>query len=258
MVQLWLIIAVSVVAGVAWKLYRYPGGWEYAFGLKYEDHRNALAVARGKLRAWTRAMNQSEAAARGGISSVEKSRTKRLHELEQRIAGLRNPGRGDRIDALGELTLFQRVLVVESATGSRSIAVASLDVRFEPGSKNHSVYCTDASGEVYRAKYPHHPPAPDLEEQRFDEDQVRDFVVKIQNAIAQENTFRARLPRQLKAAEAEWDETMADTDALDTARERLQQLQQRNRADPRGKAAEAEFTEAALSWKELTGRTPPR
>ncbi|MFE1228065.1 hypothetical protein [Streptomyces sp. NPDC058745] len=133
-----------------------------------------------------------------------------------------------------------------------------MEVRFELGQKNYSVYCTDADGHVYRAKYPHLPSSPESNDQLFEEDRVRDFAVTIQNTVAQENVFRARLPRQLKEAENKWEEVQADTSELDAARQRLQKLRQRNDNDPRGERAEALLTEAARDWERLTERVPPR
>ncbi|MFJ6479441.1 hypothetical protein ACIQK6_04705 [Streptomyces sp. NPDC091682] len=147
---------------------------------------------------------------------------------------------------------------MQSPSGTRSIALTGMEVRFELGQKNHSVYCTDADGHVYRAKYPHRPSSPEDGEQLFDEDQVRDFAVTIQNTIAQENLFRARLPLQLKEAESKREEVQADTNELDAARERLQKLRQRNRTDPRGEAVETRLEEASRDWERLTGRIPPK
>ncbi|KYK17332.1 MULTISPECIES: hypothetical protein [Streptomyces] len=81
---------------------------------------------------------------------------------------------------LGELVLFRHVLMVTSGPGTRSIGLAGLDARFDPGKVNHSIYLTDATGRVHRAKYPHLHPATD-DQQRFDEEAVRDFTVAIPN-----------------------------------------------------------------------------
>jgi multidrug efflux pump subunit AcrA (membrane-fusion protein) len=86
---------------------------------------------------------------------------------------------------------------------------------------------------------------------------VRDFTVTVQNAIAEERSFRARLPGRLKEAEAELAELRADTGAVDTARERLARLRELNRRDPRREAARAALEEAREDWRKLTGRLPP-
>ncbi|MHC3455722.1 hypothetical protein [Streptomyces prasinus] len=176
--------------------------------------------------------------------------------MEQQIARLRNPGIGERLDDLGELALFKHFIVVTSTTGTRSIPLDGLDVRFETGQINHSIYLTEATGRVHRAKYPHLLPAMD-DQQKFDEDAVRDFAVAIQNAVADENTFRARLPTQLKKVEKELEDARVDTRAQEAARKRLAQVRQRNRQDPQRKAADVALDEALKDWETLTGRIPP-
>ncbi|MGW2305875.1 hypothetical protein [Streptomyces sp. NPDC001809] len=192
------------------------------------------------------------------MEAAEKAREDRLRRMDQQIAALNSPGRGERVEALGELVLYRHVLLVQSLSVTRSIDLAGMEVRFESGRKNYSVYCTDADGHVYRAKYPHLPSSPESDEQLFDEDQVRDFAVTIQNTVAQENIFRARLPRQLREAESKWEEAQADTGELAAAQERLHKLRQRNGTDPQGQAAEARLAEASQDWERLTGRVPPR
>ncbi|NML54804.1 hypothetical protein HHL19_18620 [Streptomyces sp. R302] len=258
MMGLGLIICAGVLAGVAWQWYRYPGRWEHAFSPRHTEARKVLSDARGAARAWERWKNQTESKARNDADAAEKAREERLHRLEQRIASLSSPGSGERVESLGELDLFQHVLVVRSASGTRSIALAGMKVRFEPGLKIHSVYCTDADGHVHRAKYPHLASSPGSEAELFDEDRVRDFAVVIENTVAQENTFRGRLPRQLKKAQSKWEEAQADASEVDAARARLQKVRQRNGTDPRGEAVEARLAEASRDWERLTGRIPPR
>ncbi|MFE6384618.1 hypothetical protein [Streptomyces roseolus] len=253
-----LIICAGVLAGVAWQRYRYPGRWEHTFSRRYADARKAWSDARSAARAWESSKEQAESKARKDVDTAEKAREERLRRLDQRVASLSSPGRGERVEALGELVLFQHVLVVPSPSGTRDIALAGMEVRFEPGQKNHSVYCTDADGHVYRAKYPHVASLPESSERLFEEDQVRDFAVTVQNTAAQENIFRARLPRELEQAESKWEEAQADTSEVDAARERLQKVRQRNGIDPRNEKAEARLAQASQDWERLTGRVPPR
>ena len=86
---------------------------------------------------------------------------------------------------------------------------------------------------------------------------MRDFAVAIQNAIADENTFRARIPAQLKKTEEKLEDTRADTRAQDAASERLAQVRQRNRQDPHRKAADAALEQARKDWETLTRHIPP-
>lgn len=241
---------------VLWRRHKYPGGWAFAFSFKYEGERESLAKARNRARDAASRANQAESVARGALTSAQADYERRLHQLEQQITRLRNPGTGERLDGLGELVLFKHLILVTSSTGTRSIPLAGLDARFDTGQRNHSIYLTEATGRVHRAKYPHFLTVMD-DQQEFDEDAVRDFAVAIQNAIADENTFRARVPTQLKKAEKELEDTRADTRAQEAARERLAQVRQRNRQDPHRKAADAELEEALKDWETLTGRIPP-
>ncbi|MGQ4479345.1 hypothetical protein [Streptomyces sp. SAS_276] len=220
--------------------------------------RDILARARRGVREHAQRVARDESWTRHEVASAQDAREKRLTALEQRVAVLRNPGSGIIKAQLGELTLFQHLVVVKSASRTHSIELAGLDVRFEAGQTNHSLYLTAASGQVYRAKYPRHPSPADPQEQWFDEERVRDFEVDIRNAAAKENSFRSRLPQQLKEAEDELSEAQADTSALDKARERQQRLHDLNRQDPRRKAADAALEEARKEWEKTTGRVPPR
>ncbi|MFJ8010613.1 hypothetical protein [Streptomyces fagopyri] len=250
---------VMAVAGiwVLWRRHRYPGGWAFAFSFRHEVHREALANARNKARDAARRAAQAESAGQAQLAAARNDYERRLAQLEQKIARLRNPGIGMRLGGLGELVLFKHTLTVTSATGARSIALAGLDVRFDTGQKNHSIYLTEATGHVHRAKYPHLHTGLD-DQPRFDEDAVRDFAVTIQNAVAAENSARACIPRQLKEAEKELEDARADTRAQQAARERLTQIQQRNRQDPHRKTADAELEEARQVWATLTGSIPPK
>ncbi|MGX9891613.1 hypothetical protein, partial [Streptomyces sp. NPDC002276] len=197
-----LWIAVVVLAGAAvWVLrqrHLYPGKWSHTFHQEYADARDRLAQARRGVREHAEQAARDESWTRHEVASAQDAREKRLTALEQDVAQLRNPGSGIIKAQLGELILFQHLVVVKSASRSRPIELVGLDVRFEAGQTNHSLYLTDASGQVYRAKFPRHPSSVDSQEQWFDEEQVRDFEVDIRNAVAKENSFRSRLPQQLK------------------------------------------------------------
>ncbi|MFJ1610401.1 hypothetical protein ACIOHS_44920 [Streptomyces sp. NPDC088253] len=256
-VQLVVVVVVGLGTWVLWRRHRYPGGWAFAFSLKYESDREALANARSKAREVSRRAAEAESAALAELTSAQAAYERRLRQLEQQIARLRDPGTGERLDSLGELVLFQHVLVVTSGPGTRSIELAGLDARFETGQTNHSIYLTDVAGRVHRAKYPHHQPAmPD--QQRFDEEAVRDFTVAVQNAVANENSLHTRIPRQLTQAEQELEKARADTRAQEVARKEVTLVRQRNRQDPHRKVTDSELEDALQNWKALTGRIPPK
>ncbi|MET9720316.1 hypothetical protein ABZZ46_33635 [Streptomyces rochei] len=255
-VQWVVVVVIGLGLWVLWRRHRFPGGWAFAFSLQYESEREALTSARQKAREVSRRAAETESAALASLTSAQSTYERRLRQLEQQIARLRNPGAGERLSGLGELVLFRHVLMVTSGPGTRSIELAGLDARFDLGKTNHSIYLTAATGRVHRAKYPHLLPATD-DQQRFDEEAVRDFTVAIQNAVADENSFRARLPQQIAAAEEALEEARADTRAQEAARDRLTQVRQRNRQDPHRKAADSKLEEALKDWENLTGRVPP-
>ncbi|MFJ3799897.1 hypothetical protein ACIPSJ_26885 [Streptomyces sp. NPDC090088] len=254
--QLVVVVVVGLGLGVLWRRYRYPGGWAFAFSWKYEGDRNALANARSKARTVSRKAAEAESAAQAELTSAQAAYERGLRQLEQQIARLRNPGAGERLGNLGELVLFQHVLVVTSGSATYSIELAGLDARFDTGRTNHSIYLTDVTGRVHRAKYPHILPAAD-DQQRFDEESVRDFTVAIQNTVADENSFRARIPHQLTQAEQQLEEARTDTRAQEAARKKLAAVRQRNRQDPNRKIADSELEDALQDWKTLTGHLPP-
>ncbi|MEU9979559.1 hypothetical protein [Streptomyces sp. NPDC051014] len=257
----WLGAVLVAGLGIFWVVRRrhmYPGGWAFAFSLRYEGDREALAKARALSQDRARRAAQEEAAAQDALASAEAGHERRLRALEHKIAGLRSPGSGARIDGLGELVLFTHLVMVRSDTTTHPIELAGLDARFELGQQNYSVYLTDAAGHVHRAKYPHRPAPDALLAERFDEDRVRDFVVAIQNAAARENSFRARIPEQLQTFESELAAARADTSVQDAARERLGAVRERNSGDPHRKAADAALGDALKAWEELTGHRPPK
>ncbi|MFF8589694.1 hypothetical protein [Streptomyces althioticus] len=256
-VRLIVIIAVGLSLWVLWRRHRFPGGWTFAFSSLYEKEREALAHARRTARQVSRTAAEAESAALAGLTSAQTDYERTLRQLEQRIARLRSPGAGERIGGLGELTLFQHILVVTAGASARSMELAGLDARFDTGKTHHSIYLVEATGRVYRATYRHLVPATD-DLPQFDEEAVRDFAVAIQNAVADENSFRARIAYALQQAQQELEEARADTRAQEAARHRLAQVRQRNQQDPHRKAAESELEGALEDWKNLTGCKPPK
>ncbi|MEU7489594.1 hypothetical protein [Streptomyces sp. NPDC042319] len=255
------IVVLLVLVGIIWglrRMYLFPKEWAFAFSRQYADNREDVAQARRRVRELDRKGERQVSTARSELAAHRASYDKKLDALEQRIAALRNPGTGERLARLGDVTLFEHLLTVEDEAGTHTIPLAGLAVRFDPGQRNHSIYLTRANGQLIRAKYPHHPPPADEHDQRFDEDQVRDFAVDIENAVARENSFRARIPQQLAQAQKDLARARKDTTAQDEASERLSQVEARHRDDPRRKEAHAALENARERWKDLTGHLPPK
>ncbi|QNS02167.1 hypothetical protein [Streptomyces xanthii] len=258
MVWLGVIVLAGLAFWVSRRLHRYPGGWAFAFSLQYEGDRDALEHARSEVRAWTRRAEQDESSARRAVTAAESIQERRLQELEHRRTRLRHPGSGEQVGVLGSLTLFQHRLMVKSDSGIASVELVQMEVHFSTDHMYHHVYCINSGGQSLQAKYRHLPPAPETQEQCFDEGTVRDFVRDIQKAVTRENSFREQLPSQLKAVESEREAVEKDTGAADAAREQLEETRERNRQDPRGRVLEEKLEEALKDWEELTGRVPPR
>ncbi|MFF1459698.1 hypothetical protein [Streptomyces sp. NPDC058330] len=253
--------AVFLAGAGFWVLrrrHKFPGKWVHTFGLRYEGAREALDGPRREVRAWARRADQEESLARKTLAKAEADREQRLHALDRRRDRLRAPGPGEQIGALGPLALFRHSLKVTAGSGTYSVPLAGMKVEFAAGDTYHYLYCTDAGEHPHQAKYPRVPSDPEIPEQRFDEDTVRDFMVTTQRAVAQENAFRARLPQLLKKVEAEREQAENDTGAIETAQQHLEEIQDRNRDDPHSLVLEEKLTKACKDWENLTGCTPPR
>lgn len=256
------LVLLGSASLVAWRRSRYPGGWAFAFSACYAEERADLAGARQEVRGVEKESSRLVAAARARERSESAEHERGLRVLEQKVTALRTPRLGPRLkEPIGELVLHEHALVVSSRAGS--IPLAGLTARFESGRQTHSIYLTQPDGRVHRAKYPHLPlpvsadgvadgPKP------FDEEQVRDFAVEIQNAVADEDVFRSHREERLARAQEELAASKEDTASLDAAREHLSQVLDRQGRDPRRKAALAELEAASERWQALTGRTPPK
>ncbi len=99
----------------------------------------------------------------------------------------------------------------------------------------HSLYLTKPDGGGDRAKFPHRPdPAVDPEGsvRLFDEEEVRDFEMKINEAAVEEKAFRAGLAEQLAGKREELAEARKDITGLSAAEQRQADVRDRNRTDP--------------------------
>ncbi|MEV7427728.1 hypothetical protein [Streptomyces sp. NPDC091212] len=258
-----VLILVLLCGGgwAAWRRARFPGEWTHTFSARYARERTDLAGARRALRDLEKDARNAQAAARAQIGLERSKYEQRVEELERKVARLQDPGLGAQLTRLGELALYEHAVVHTVDGRSKVLPLDGLHARFDPGERVHSLYLTQPDGRVCRAKYPHRPaPAADQEAslQLFDEEQVRDFEVRIHDAAADENAFRSTLAAQLTQAQEESAEARQDTGQLDSARQRLTEVIDRNRNDPRRKEALTELEEAHDRWETLTQRRPPR
>ncbi|MFI0217658.1 hypothetical protein [Streptomyces lydicus] len=85
---------------------------------------------------------------------------------------------------------------------------------------------------------------------------MRRFAVRIENAVAAENAFRAQQKALIAQAEVQLQEALADTGARDAARLQVAQTTSLYRNDHRRKTARAELDAARERSQALTGKLP--
>ncbi|MEW2131764.1 hypothetical protein [Streptomyces sp. NPDC005435] len=263
---MWLIVVVAVAVGAfaGWRRHLFPGGWGYALASRFAAERGELAHARSKVRGLEGTARADESAARAEVAEQEQRYKSELRTRERLIASLNEPGTGKRLAGLGEVALYEHVVVAKDAKGVRhTLQLAGLGVEFEWSEESYYLYLVRTDGRRVRADYARVGVSPDEAEQkerqetRFTEKQVRDFADTVRDTAATENTFRARLPERLKKAEADLDRVREDTAAQERARERLARVQERNKDNPHLRTAREELEAERLKWRALTGKMPP-
>ncbi|WEO93557.1 hypothetical protein A6P39_005735 [Streptomyces sp. FXJ1.172] len=245
MVELILALVVVGVAGVGWRLARYPGGWRYAFSDVHRADRQDLARTRAAVRTLRGTARQEESEARSRVAQAERAYDRRIDTLERKLAQLERPGRGAYDSGLGELTLYRHVLLFKG----KEIPLAGLGVRFELARNTDTMYIhlKRPDGRAELSEFAH---------ETFPEDQVRRFGVRIENAVAAENTLRDRRPETIRRTKSELQDARADTADKDHAREALERVRARHSDNPRLTKALAELEAARDRWRHLTGHRP--
>ncbi|MFI8347432.1 hypothetical protein [Streptomyces sp. NPDC085596] len=257
----YVIVVLFAAALAGWAVLaqarRFPGSLARAVLPRHTEDRRPLAQTRANVRTLEQTARSEESTARTEVAALEESRERDLRAAEQRIASLEKPGRGRRLGALGELTLYEHTLVKQPPTGAvRTLQLADLRVRFESGDSCYYLYVLKADGTPDRTNYPRRTGEGE-EAKGYTEDRVRDFCDAVQSAVARENDFRATLPEQLKQAQRDRDLLERDTEAVERARKRLAEIRARNKDSPRLTEARAELEAARLEWRRHTGRMPP-
>ncbi|WP_329311233.1 hypothetical protein [Streptomyces sp. NBC_01262] len=237
-----LLVLLGGAAYIGWRLHAYPGGWAYAFGDAYAVERRDLAMARRGVRELERAARRELSEAKGKVRGEETRYRERIRSAEQRLKELRNPGRGEQQQILGELTLYQHVLRYRS----EDIPLAGLKVRFESARHKYGIKVTRPNGRAVVARFPG----------TQSEDAVRHFAIRIENAVADENDLLTRRKGLIADAETELTHARASTLSQEAAREALVRLTARQSADDRLPAARAELDAARGRWHAETGHLP--
>ncbi|MFD4175209.1 hypothetical protein [Streptomyces anulatus] len=258
-VRVLLLLTVGAGIWAAWRRSLFPGTWAHTFHTAHAEERAQLTEARRQLRAVDKAQRHAETEAAGQVKEEREKHQQRISRLERKVALLQDPGQGTELGRLGGLVLYEHA--VTASPEGRLLPLHRLRARFDRGDRVHSLYLTKPDGGGDRAKFPHRPdPAagPDESTRLFDEEEVRDFEMKINEAAAQEKTFRAGLADQLAKAREELAEARKDTTRLKAAEQSRADVMDRNRTDPRRKEALADLTAERNAWQDLTGCRPPK
>ncbi|MEU6382479.1 hypothetical protein ABZ847_02845 [Streptomyces bauhiniae] len=257
----YVIVVLLAAALAGWAVHvrarRFPGSLALAVLPRHAEDRRPLAQARANVRSLEQIARSEESDARAEVSRQEQKREEDLRAAARRVAALEKPGRGKRLDALGELTLYEHVLVRRAANGAtRTLHLADRRVRIDSGDSAYYLYVLEADGTPERTKYPRRTGEGE-KATGFTEDRVRDFADAVQGAVAKENTFRATLPEQLKQAQHDRELLEQDTEAVDRARERHAEVRARHKDNARLAEARTELDAARTEWRRHTGRMPP-
>lgn len=239
-------LAVAVVAAavyVGWRLFHYPGGWDFAFGAAHASARDDLDRARQQADALKRESDKELSAARAHLKRAQHQQREQVRAIERRIAGLLHPGRGSMISQLGDVSLHKHSVLIDD----QEIPLADLVVRLDHAQHQHFLYLTQPGGKVRLHRYPR---------SEHDEDTVRRFAVRLENAIADENAYRIRAAAQAEDAEKELADVHADTEAQDKARAHIAEVEERQRHDTRHQHAHQNLEAARDRWQQLTGKRP--
>ncbi|MFE9660709.1 hypothetical protein [Streptomyces sp. NPDC005955] len=228
---------------LVWRLWRYPGGWRYAFGAEYAAEREALDRARGKVSRLRSEAAERRAAVEGRLKDAEGVYRRRVRAAELRVEGIAFPGPGQLLDQLGDrASLYEHVLVV----GREELPLVGLVVRIEVGKASQFLYATLPDGGERFATLPY---------EEHTEDEVRGFAGRVTNAVAAEKTAFAGREQRLAVAVEDLARVKAGTDAVDAARTDLDRLAEAERSDLRPASARRELDRARARWDSVTGRS---
>ncbi|MFH9939036.1 hypothetical protein ACH4OT_06890 [Streptomyces murinus] len=242
-----LLLALVVAAAVGRQLYLYPGGWKFAFASEYGAARRDLDRARGALRGLERTVRKELAGARGAVDTAATAHRRRVRDAEERIARLRDPGRGGYRDELGALSLYEHVLVVSTDDFSGDLPLHEIAVRSDHTRTAGHLYLVGPDGRQHLVTYA----TADIAEEH-----VRKFVVDVHNAIAAAKSFQRDRPAQLRQAKADLHQATNDTSEQENAQLHLKEVTARQSGDLRIPAARQDLAAAHDRWQELTGHRP--
>jgi hypothetical protein len=240
----WLLAVLAAGAAfVGWRFYRYPGAWVDAFGPDRAGERRELAAAHRELWSLKLSARRELSAARRGARAELDRYGQRVQAAERELDTLRNPDPGEPAEALGVMTLHQRVLRL----GAEEIPLARLTVRVQHAGRKSHLVLTRPDGRTRREVLSH---------DRHEKAAVQAFAEAVRAAVGTENKGLRRRTEEIAKAEAKVRRVRADTAAHALAERNLAAVVERQRSDPRAEAAERRLEAARKRWEELTTHRP--
>jgi hypothetical protein len=184
--------------------------------------------------------------AESALKSAKKDYDGAVLAARGHLTMLEDPGKGKRLDSLGEMTLYQRV--VELKRGA--MPLAGLSVRVELAPTASYIYLEGNDGRTAMASFStelRDTGARDdfqgnvwVDQKRdFTDGQVRASAASIQAAATAENRFQEMLPQLLEDAIADLAAKESATATADAAQEALDRLTAEHPLTPLIQAAEA-------------------
>ncbi|GAA2330338.1 hypothetical protein Scani_34070 [Streptomyces caniferus] len=242
-VRVLVLIAIGCAIWAGWQLHSFPGGRRFTFSSEHAGEREHLTAARRKWREAESTSYRRVAAAKAQEHRAQTLHDERIRRAQEELQRVRWPGRGELVEERGAMSLHQHVLLI----ADEEIPLVRLCIRFEQDRQESHIYATRPDGSVRLTSFLN---------TAHEEGGVRRFAVRIENAVAAENTFRAQQKALTAQAEKNLKEALADTGARDTARLHLAQATSLHKIDHRRKTARAELDAARKRWQSLTGKLP--
>ncbi|GAA5002587.1 hypothetical protein GCM10025734_39270 [Kitasatospora paranensis] len=242
----WVMLAVLAGgAGLGWRLHRYPGGRECAFGTEYAALRDDLTAARRRVRTEVRTENRERTEADAQVRGREAEYRQRVAAAEAELAELRDPGPGRELDTLGTVVLHERVLIA----GRQQFPLAGIDVSVRGYGGGWRLRLRPPRGRATEVTF---------SRKDFDEDDVRRFADRITDTVPHAERHAEVHPGRVADGEVRLDRIRADTTAVARARAEAERIRTRHRAEDRAALAREELEAVRKRWKAVTGHLPPR
>jgi hypothetical protein len=221
------------------------------FNSAIKAERQAVKQAKADLKELVKERDRSLKDAESALKNAKKDYDGAVLLARGHLASLKDPGKGKRLDRLGDITLYQKV--VEMKRGA--MPLAGLSVRVESAPTASYIYLEGNDGQTAMASF-----STELrdtgaredsqgnvwvnQKRDFNDGQVRALAAAIQAAVTAEDRFQEKLPQLLEEAIADLAAKESATAPVDAAQEALDRLTAEHPLTPRIQAAEAELASA--------------